>query len=124
MAFESTSGGNQTVTAFFDDRSAADNAVADADDLDVCAVEFHRNRAVVELLGQRRDQGGDRAAPEAVRQVAAQSDGEGQHPGAGQGNALLEREFQSLTLAGFDTASRVADLDQAAQLCAIMLSTR
>lgn len=35
-------------------------------------------------------------------------------------NALLDREFQSLTLAGFDTASRVADLDQAAQLCAIM----
>jgi len=28
MAFESTSGGSQTVTAFFDDRSAADNAVA------------------------------------------------------------------------------------------------
>lgn len=35
-------------------------------------------------------------------------------------NALLEREFQSLTLAGFDTASRIGDLDQAAQLCAIM----
>lgn len=28
MAFESTSGGGQTVTAFFDDRSQADNAVA------------------------------------------------------------------------------------------------
>jgi len=28
MAYESTSGGSQTVTAFFDDRSAADNAVA------------------------------------------------------------------------------------------------
>jgi len=35
-------------------------------------------------------------------------------------NALLDREFQGLTLAGFDTASRIADLDQAAQLCAIM----
>jgi len=35
-------------------------------------------------------------------------------------NALLDREFQSLTLAGFDTASRIGDLDQAAQLCAIM----
>jgi AcrR family transcriptional regulator len=35
-------------------------------------------------------------------------------------NALLEREFQSLALAGFETASRIADLDQAAQLCAIM----
>ncbi|HMN47149.1 MAG TPA: TetR/AcrR family transcriptional regulator [Povalibacter sp.] len=35
-------------------------------------------------------------------------------------NALLDREFQGLTLAGFDTASRIGDLDQAAQLCAIM----
>lgn len=35
-------------------------------------------------------------------------------------NALLEREFQGLALAGFDTASRIGDLDQAAQLCAIM----
>ena len=35
-------------------------------------------------------------------------------------NALLEREFNSLILAGFETASRIGDLDQAAQLCAIM----
>ncbi len=35
-------------------------------------------------------------------------------------NALLEREFQTLALAGFDTASRIDDLDQAAQLCGIM----
>lgn len=35
-------------------------------------------------------------------------------------NALLDREFQGLTLAGFDTASRIANLDQAAELCAIM----
>ena len=35
-------------------------------------------------------------------------------------NALLDREVQSLVLAGFDTASRVEDLDQAAVLCAMM----
>jgi AcrR family transcriptional regulator len=35
-------------------------------------------------------------------------------------NALLDREFQSLALAGFDTASRIEDLDQAALLCAMM----
>jgi len=35
-------------------------------------------------------------------------------------NALLEREIESLKLAGFDTASRVEDLDQAAILCAMM----
>jgi AcrR family transcriptional regulator len=35
-------------------------------------------------------------------------------------NALLEREMQSLSLAGFDTASRVEDLDQAAVLCAMI----
>lgn len=35
-------------------------------------------------------------------------------------NALLEREFQSLTLAGFDTASRIDDLDQAALLCGML----
>ena len=35
-------------------------------------------------------------------------------------NALLEREVSSLALAGFDTASRVEDLDQAAVLCAMM----
>ena len=35
-------------------------------------------------------------------------------------NALLDREFKSLTLAGFETASRIGDLDQAAQLCAIL----
>jgi AcrR family transcriptional regulator len=35
-------------------------------------------------------------------------------------NALLERETQSLALAGFETASRVEDLDQAASLCAMM----
>jgi AcrR family transcriptional regulator len=35
-------------------------------------------------------------------------------------NALLDREIQSLALAGFDTASRVNDLDQAAVLCAMM----
>jgi AcrR family transcriptional regulator len=35
-------------------------------------------------------------------------------------NALLDREIQSLALAGFDTASRVNDLDQAALLCALM----
>src|SRR5919205_3358996 len=32
-------------------------------------------------------------------------------------NALLERETQSLALAGFETASQVEDLDQAAILC-------
>jgi AcrR family transcriptional regulator len=35
-------------------------------------------------------------------------------------NALLDREMQSLSLAGFDTASRVEDLDQAAVLCAMI----
>jgi AcrR family transcriptional regulator len=35
-------------------------------------------------------------------------------------NALLEREMQSLSLAGFDMASRVEDLDQAAVLCAMI----
>lgn len=35
-------------------------------------------------------------------------------------NALLDREMQSLALAGLDTASRVEDLDQAAMLCAMM----
>jgi AcrR family transcriptional regulator len=35
-------------------------------------------------------------------------------------NALLQREAQSLALSGFDTASRVEDLDQAAVLCAMM----
>ncbi len=35
-------------------------------------------------------------------------------------NALLDRELQSLALAGFDTASRIGDLDQAALLCAMM----
>jgi AcrR family transcriptional regulator len=35
-------------------------------------------------------------------------------------NALLDREVQGLALAGFDTASRVEDLDQAAVLCAMM----
>jgi AcrR family transcriptional regulator len=35
-------------------------------------------------------------------------------------NALLDREVQSLALAGFGTASRVDDLDQAAVLCAMM----
>jgi AcrR family transcriptional regulator len=35
-------------------------------------------------------------------------------------NALLEREVQSLSLAGFDTASRIEDLDQAVVLCAMI----
>lgn len=35
-------------------------------------------------------------------------------------NALLDREIRGLALAGFDTASRVEDLDQAAVLCAMM----
>jgi AcrR family transcriptional regulator len=35
-------------------------------------------------------------------------------------NALLERELQSLSLAGFDTASRIEDLDQAVVLCAMI----
>jgi AcrR family transcriptional regulator len=35
-------------------------------------------------------------------------------------NALLDREIQSLALAGFATASRVEDLGQAAVLCAMM----
>jgi AcrR family transcriptional regulator len=35
-------------------------------------------------------------------------------------NALLQRELQTLALAGFDTASRVQDLEQAAVLCAMM----
>ncbi len=35
-------------------------------------------------------------------------------------NALLDREIQALALAGFATASRVEDLDQAAVLCAML----
>jgi len=35
-------------------------------------------------------------------------------------NALLEREMQSLTVAGLDTASRVADVGQAVLLCAML----
>lgn len=35
-------------------------------------------------------------------------------------NALLERELTGLLAAGLDTASRVRDLDQAAELCAML----
>lgn len=35
-------------------------------------------------------------------------------------NALLSREVDSLALAGFETASRIEDLDQAAELCAML----
>ena len=35
-------------------------------------------------------------------------------------NALLDREMQSLSVGGLDTASRVDDLDQAAVLCAML----